>query len=138
MTEVKEDDPSIQDDDGLLRRVPNWPNMVKLDKNTNTYRPTSVCFSDQKTNNLEVSITLQKPLHENGGADPDAIKNYPNFGLARIPAGFVRNNLNHKQIVTSEPTEDDPYHGLIVGTKDSNTKRTMAKAATLLINPKID
>jgi hypothetical protein len=29
MSEEKEDDLTITDDDGLLRRVPNWPNMVK-------------------------------------------------------------------------------------------------------------
>ncbi len=137
MTVTKEDDPSIEDDDGLLRRVPNWPNMVKLDQNLNKYRPSSVCFSDKVTRDLEVSITLQRPLHENGGSDSDTIKNYPEFGLAHLPAGLVRNSLNHKQIVVAVPTEDDSYHGLIVGTKDSKTKRAMAKSATLLIEPTI-
>ena len=29
MSDEKDDDLTITDDDGLLRRVPNWPNMVK-------------------------------------------------------------------------------------------------------------
>ena len=45
MAEENEDDVTIEDPDGLLRRVPNWPNMFKLDKNMNAYRPTSLCLS---------------------------------------------------------------------------------------------
>lgn len=135
MVDEREDDPSIADEDGLLRRVPNWPNMVKFDHNLATYRPSSVCFSDRDTNDLEVSITLQRQLLESGGNEADAIKNHPGFGLACIVAGFVRNDLNHKQIVLSEPVDIDPFHGLVVGIKDSKTKSAMAKCAVLLINP---
>ena len=99
MAAEREDDPSIEDQDGLLRRVPDWPNMIKLDKNLNTYRPSSVCFSDKETNDLEVSMSLQRQLLEDGGIEADAIKDHPGFGLARILAGFVRNDHNHQQVV---------------------------------------
>ncbi len=73
MSDEKDDDLTITDDDGLLRRVPNWPNMVKYDENINAYRTTSVCFSDPETKDREVSISLEKDLLDSGNEHTDLI-----------------------------------------------------------------
>jgi hypothetical protein len=56
MDETNDDDLSIEDNEGLLRRVPNHPNMVKFDPNINAYRPSSACFCDRETQDREVSV----------------------------------------------------------------------------------
>lgn len=135
MSDEKDDDLTITDDDGLLRRVPNWPNMVKYDENINAYRTTSVCFSDPGTKDREVSISLEKDLLDSGNEHTDLITNHPGFGLAKIIASFARNDLTPKQIINRNPTEDDPFHGLIIGDKTKKTKRDLAKNAELLFDP---
>lgn len=133
MTDVVEDDLTIEDDEGLLRRVPNWPNMVKFDSNLNSLRASSACFSDRETNDVEVSVTLEKPLQESGGNHYDVISSLPGFGLARLLVGFARSK---EQIINKRPTGDDPHHGLIIGNKNKRTKTALAKNSVLVIKPK--
>ena len=132
MTDEVEDDLTIEDDEGLLRRVPNWPNMVKFDSNINSFRATSACFSDRDTSDVEVSITLEKPLQESGGNHHDVISDMPGFGLARLLAGFARSK---GQVINQRPTDDDPHHGLIIGDKNKRTKTALAKNSVLIIMP---
>lgn len=136
MAEDIQDDLTIQDTDGLLRRVPNWPDMVKYDDNLKAYRLSSQCFSDRSTRDREVSVTLERPLLDGGGKYEDAIATMPDFGLARLDAGFVRHNLEPAQKIRREPTDNDPHHALVVGQKNTRAKKDMAKAATLIIQPK--
>ena len=137
MVDKPEDDTAIKDEEGLLRRVPNWPNMCKLDKNLNVYRPSSACFSDPATNDSEVSITLEQSLISSGGKVDDAIAGHPEFGLVRVIAGFVRKGLNFNQIIAKSPTDADPHHGLIIGKKNRATKKGLAKNSVVIINPKM-
>lgn len=134
MPEDIQDDISIDDTDGILRRVPNWPDMVKFDANLNTYRATSACFSD-KAGSKELSITLERPLLESGQTHQHAIVHEPKFGLARLTAGFVRHQIQPAQKLVREPTEKDVFHGLVVGEKSKQAKKAMAKAAVLVIRP---
>lgn len=135
MSDEFEDDSSIEDEDGLLRRIPNWPSMLKYDKNLGSYRPSSVCFSDRE-GGTQLSITLKRLLLEAGGKIEDAIATFPHgFGVACLTAGFVRNEVSPSQIVIRQPTCEDPYHGLVVGEKSKSTRKTMAKNATILIQP---
>ncbi len=136
MAEENEDDVTIEDLDGILRRVPNWPDMFKLDKNMNAYRPTSACFTD-KDGGKKLSVTLERPLLDGGGTHKDAIAIEPKFGLARIEAGFVRHNVVPAQKIQREPTGTDLYHALIIGEKDKRARKAMAKAAQLIITPEI-
>lgn len=133
MTDERVDDPSIKDDDGLLRRVPNQPSMFKIDKNTNKKRLSSVCFRDNATKNREVSVTLEQPLLESGKTHDDALNGFENFGLARIKAGFVRHGLSQPQIVAKDPTPEDPHHGLVIGEKSKKTLSAIASSAEILI-----
>lgn len=136
MPENIDDDITIEDNDGILRRVPNWPDMIKFDKNMNAYRATSACFSD-KDDGKELSITLEQPLLDSGATLQDAIAGDPRFGLARLTAGFVRHAIAPAQKLLRAPTQDDPYHGLVIGEKSKKAKKALAKAATLVIQPKI-
>jgi len=129
-----EDDSTVEDDHGLLRRIPNLPNMVKWDSNLKAYRPSSLCFSD-RDGGIELSITLEQPLLSSGGSHHDAIIKMPGFGLARLNAGFVRHEMNPPQIINRAPTPEDPHHGLVIGSKSKKAKSSMAKAAVLIIEP---
>jgi len=138
MTDETVDDLSITDDEGLLRRVPNQPNMVKYDENIKAYRPTSVCFCDRETKDKELSITLEKSLTDSGERTESATQNNPGFGLARLLTGVVRDNITPQQIITRAPTDADPHHGLIIGDKTKSTKKNLAKQAVLIITPQLD
>ena len=129
------DDLTIEDADGLLRRVPNSPTMFKFDDNLKIYRPTSACFSD-KDGGVALSVTLERPLLEGGGAHQDAILVDQNFGLARLEAGFVRHNVSPPQKIIRAPVDEDEHHALVVGEKSKAAKKAMAKAAKLVIQPK--
>lgn len=137
MPEDIQDDTSILDNDGILRRVPNWPDMVKFDANLNQYRATSACFSD-KNDGKELSITLERPLLESGHTHQDAVANQPKFGLARLTAGFLRHQILPAQKLVSNPTVEDAFHGLVIGKKDKQAKKAIAKAAVLVIKPTLD
>lgn len=130
------DDETILDDEGLLRRVPNWPNMVKFDQNKQEMRPTSACFSD-KDDGIELSVTLEKPHCDNGGTYESAAK-VNGFGLAKVKAGKARNITDPAQKIARNPTADDPHHGLVVGRKNKTAKRKLAMAAKLVIEPSLE
>lgn len=137
MSENYEDDVSIEDEEGLLRRVPNQPNMVKFDENINAYRPSSACFCDRQTNDLEVSVTLEQPLLDDGETHEFAIKDYPEFGVAQFLTAVARYQVTPNQIIRRDPTDDDPYHGLVVGYKTRVTRRQLAKKSTMVIKPQL-
>lgn len=134
MAEDIQDDISINDNDGILRRVPNWPGMVKFDANMNAYRATSACFSD-KGGGKELSITLERPLLDSGHTHQYAIAQDPKFGLARLAVAFVRHEIVPAQKLISSPTADDAFHGLVIGEKNKQAKKALAKAAVLVIEP---
>lgn len=136
MADELEDDLTIHDADGLLRRVPDSPCMVKYDDNLKAYRPSSLCFSDRSTCDREVSVTLERPLLDGGGKQEDAIADMPDFGLARLEAGFVRHEVVPAQKIRRAPTGKDQHHALVIGEKDKRAKKEMAKAASLVIKPK--
>ncbi|MFD3390073.1 hypothetical protein [Alteromonas macleodii] len=128
------DDESIADVDGLLRRVPNWPNMTIRCQQTGQLRATSACFKDRATENREVSVTLEKELLQANKTHQDAAK-VEGFGLAKVEAGFVRNNLSQRQIINRDPIEDDPHHALIIGDKTNKDLSKISRNSVLLIEP---
>lgn len=132
-----EDDASIDDNDGLLRRILNRPIMLKFDENLNIIRPSSACFTD-RGDGQELSVTLERPLLDSGMKHTDAIAGNAGFGLARLCAGFVRHNLKPAQAIVREPTSEDPFHALIAGKKEKKAAKKMALAATILIQPTIE
>ncbi|MBL4865286.1 MAG: hypothetical protein JKY67_02795 [Pseudomonadales bacterium] len=131
-----EDNINVADEDRLLRRIPNNPNMLKFDQSTQTVRPSSAAFKD-RTDGRELSVTLEKQLLEDGNVHEYAIRNFEGFGLAAIGVKFVR-SLKPAQFVIADPTPDDPYHALIVGDKKNRTFKELSKASTLLIKPALE
>lgn len=119
----------------LLRRVPNWPDMCKFDPGLGRHRPTSACFADVATADVSMSFSLEEPRLQDGGAVSDVIASNPGFGVARLGSNVVREQLSTPQSIVVDPTEDDPYHCLVVGAKSKKDKRKMAKESELVINP---
>ena len=137
MSHNKSDDQSISDEDHLLRRLPPFPNLVKQDHNNGgVFRLTSAVFTDRETNNVEVSATHKEGLESIG--EPSVAALTPKqiddgWGLASISCGFLRHEL--KQIIATDPTDEDPFHKLIVGTKTKSILREMAKRAVIEYEP---
>lgn len=136
MTAARRDDESILDEDGLLRRVPHWPNMTKFCHQTGTLRPSSACFKDKGTGDTEVSVTLENDLLASGKTHNDATQ-MQGFGLAKLNAGFARTKLSNVQIINRSPEELDPHHALVIGDKTSRDLKKLAQAAELIIPPDI-
>ena len=105
-TRVFEDDPSIPEDERLLRRIPrSW---VDWDEHGNA-AISSAAFKDE-----ELSVNLESGMAGDGRPLRDAILNYPGYGLAAVTAGHAR-SLN--QAVARDPLPEDPAHGVVYGQK---------------------
>lgn len=96
------DDPTINDEDGLLRRIPPWD--APIDKQGQR-RLSSGLFSPSSIPNYGISVDLERDQRA-GGIDPLAILP-EGYGLARLTAGQIR-AVGLK--VGKSPTEDNPYH----------------------------
>ncbi|WLQ12098.1 hypothetical protein O5O45_20445 [Hahella aquimaris] len=134
----RDDDPSILNEENLLRRVPSWPIMFKFDHNRNTHRLTSAIFSDSETNDVEISTTHKEKLLDSNKQLQDALgetRKKEGWGLVAINCGDLRNQISPPQKLVADPTEDDPFHTLIVGKKSKSVKRKMVDMVTTLIAP---
>ena len=132
MSEVV-DDITIQDEHGLLRRVPYWPNMYKFDHNLGVHRPTSACFGDRETNDIEVSVSTEYELLQSGGSYVDLItEGSKGFGIARFIAEVPRKQVDPTQKITRNPTDTDVYHALVVGDKPKRVKKALVKSSIIV------
>jgi hypothetical protein len=125
------DDPTIENDDWLWRRIRNRPEWYAQNPD-GSYRLSSVAFLDTYTN--EVSVDQAKlTMREK------ALRLDQDDGLAQIKAGLPR-SLQH--IVSADPEPDNPAHALIcppntlTSGQRKSSARTMAKAAEWLVLPK--
>jgi len=125
----------IDYDGSLLRRVPNWPNMHIYDVKLGRLRPTSACFSDPETNDVEMSFSLEKPLLDSGGCCENLVSKLPGFGVASLNSDFARTKLSVVQEILGDPTDEDPYHCLLVGGKSKKDKKLMAKSSLMVVSP---
>ena len=129
----KNDDRTILDDHGLLRRVPANPDMSKFDYNLGQTRPTSVAFRD-RNGSRELSITLEHDLIAGGGQHSEALEpDQADAGLVRLRANFVRNHLSQPQSLCREPTDLDPHHGLVCGDKSRRDLKDMARNCEVVL-----
>jgi hypothetical protein len=132
----KNDDVTILDEDALLRRIPNWPDMVRRDQVSGQYRPTSASFADRDTGDREISVTHEANLLAANCTHMDALNGNQEFGLASIHAGFPRKQISTPQAIARDPIDSDPHHCLIIGNKSKADKRALAKQCALIIIPK--
>lgn len=98
----------IDDEDCLLRRVANRPDLVKRDGDV--VRPSSVAFRPAGLDD-KISVEIRKLLKE--PSDPlSTLADHPDHGLVEFRAGLPRSlGLD----VEHDPLPDNDAHGNIVG-----------------------
>jgi hypothetical protein len=109
--EAPADDPSITDDDDLLRRVPNVPHMLST-QGDGTIRITSAALIRKGERGCSVSVRTRLP-------NPDAPveildEHQQRWGIATCTAGVARNGGEHH--VTGVPEPNNPAHAEITPT----------------------
>jgi hypothetical protein len=102
-----QDDRSINDDAGLLRRVhPNW---VVADGNTGGRRVSSAAFRDPA-----LSVDIEPILVAQGLDWQFTLKAHAGYSLVRFPAGSAREK---GLSVVSKPLPGNPAHAEVLGKK---------------------
>jgi hypothetical protein len=109
--EAPPDDPSIVDEDNLLRRVPSQPRMVSQEGDGKV-RVTSAALIRRGERGCSVSVQTRLP-------NPDApleilTDHQETWGVAACTAGTARNGGEHNVIGRPEP--DNPAHAEIIPT----------------------
>lgn len=125
----------VQDEDSLLRRVANSPNMMKREGEVT--RPSSAAFKPHDEDGA-VSVDIRKLL-VNPGEPMDVLAELPEHGLVEIYAGKVREvGLD----VVHQPLPQNPAHGNIVGLQgmgksgQRRAQRELALAAVWVCQPR--
>lgn len=110
--EFQDDRNTIRDGDRLLRRIdPNY-HLVEDASGVGRRLSTGAFKNTKHTNSM--SVNLQKLL----ARPTDALLGYEGHYLVAFTAGFVR-GLRPPQGVTHAPTQGDPSHGEVWGSKNS-------------------
>ena len=123
-----QDDPTISDDDVLLRRIPR--NQYVVDpKSSDGIRPTSGAFDDS-SDGSPMSMTLAS---ECAGPPEALIADMVGAGVAAVCVELVR---SLGQGVVRDPTPDDPGHVLVFGVKPKRSfGRRLAKESGWAVKP---
>jgi hypothetical protein len=123
------DDPSILDEDLLLRRImPSW---WGFDHNLGAIRPTSQAFDDHRSG-TPMSVHLLAVLEQQGLSATAILEGHTGFALASITAGLVR---QYGQGIRRMPLEADPAHAEVFGRKTQAVRRALAKHAVWIVQP---
>lgn len=128
--EASEDDPSISDDDNLLRRVPNVPHMVAA-QSDGTIRVTSAALIRRGERGCSVSV--QSRLH-NPEEPLDVLADFPEtWGLVATPAGTARNQGERR--VVGRPEDGNRAHAEVIpnATSRKEQKRSLKALAEQMI-----
>jgi hypothetical protein len=122
---IFEDDPTISNDERLLRRI--HPSHVDWDADGQP-NISSAAFKA-----VELSVNLASVMEKAGRNPNDTLLGQAGFGLAAITAGQAR--AQH-QLVVRDPTEEEPAHGLVCGEKKrGNICRKLRDGAHWLVAP---
>jgi hypothetical protein len=115
---------SIKNEDFLLRRIPINPSYIKPDGSI-----TSFAFSLKKDEN-GISTDLERlTTHD------ISISDKTKFRLAKISAGFIRNEVNDGIDCKHDPIPDNYAHALIVslsGKISDSKSRRMSRNAVIV------
>lgn len=124
----------IEDEDSLLRRVANSPDMMKRDGDVT--RPSSAAFKPHDEDGA-VSVDVRKLL-ANPAEPLSVLADLPEHGLVEIYAGKVREvGLD----AVHEPLPKNPAHGNIIGlgamgkSGQRRAQRELALAAVWVCQP---
>jgi hypothetical protein len=124
-----EDDRTILDEHHLWRRIPKWH--LAPDQNARGIRVSSAAFDDDPDGN-PMSVVLGDELLSSGRAAEEALRGLPEFGLVSITAALAR---ERGQKIIRAPSDDEPAHALVVGSKTRSVMKAFARAATWVIPP---
>lgn len=128
-----QDDPSIMDDDGLLRRVPIQPAQIIWDDNLKQQRPSSAAFKDHP-NGSPMSIALQPVLSELNLPVQSVLSGYETtHALVMFTADVARKN--GQGVARAPLPPSDPAHGVVFGPKTQKVRQSLAKAAVWVVPP---
>jgi hypothetical protein len=123
------DDLSILSDHLLWRRInPQW---VVQDDNIGGVRPSSAAF-ENSPDGTPMSVVLGTEVLRDGGKPSDLLAGHAGYSVAALTAVQVREK---QQGIAREPTQTDPKHALVFGTKTKSIKRAFSKLATWVIPP---
>lgn len=122
------DDPAIEDDAALWRRVP--PQWVVLDENTGEFRPSSAAFRDSNSGS-PMSILIEEIVRATNRVAADVLIAYASHSLCTFSAGTAR-SLN-QGIATRPEVLGEPAHGFVVGRKTGSVRTKFSKASRWVI-----
>ncbi len=138
---IYQDDPSILDDDILLRRVPiHQSSQIVWDANKNQWRPSSAAFRDHPNrdhpNGPAMSVALQAVLGTMGLPPQHALVGYEEtHALAAFKTTVARQN---GQGIARDPLPEDPAHGVVFGNKPRAVSKALASASHWVVSPSLD
>lgn len=124
-----DDDPTVSDDERLLRRVP--PQLIVWNENIRARQVSTGAFSNS-SDGSGMSVSLAGVLKAACLPEENVIRGYDGFGLVAIKAGLAR---AQSQGVTRVPTETDPSHAEVVGKKTRAVKQAFKREATWIVCP---
>ena len=129
MTAGLTDDPTIEDEAALWRRIPPWH--FVFDTNLRRWRPSSAAF-DNDPDGQPMSVLLGEEV-TGAGRDPvSVLSGHTGFALAAVAAGLTR---ACGQAVVRDPLPGEPAHALVVGPKPKSVQRRLAKSAVWVVPP---
>jgi hypothetical protein len=121
------DDPSIANSEDVLRRIPPRHQPPPHAE----FRPFSSAFYDDEDGH-PMSVYLAKGITELGQTVDVVMEGHEGYALVAINVGVLR---DLSQILVRAPTNNEPYHALVVGAKTQGVRRRMAKASRWVIEP---
>ena len=126
-SDPRSDDPSINNEVGLYRRV--HPKFLVPDENRDCIRLTSGAFQGTET-----SVALGDDLDRLGIPPELILVGYEERGYALVvlPAGAAR---QAEQAVCRDHKPDDETHGLIAGKKTGSKQRALARSSAWVVAP---
>jgi hypothetical protein len=130
------DDPTIADEEILLRRVPS--RQLHWDPERGRYRPSSAAFDDDNEGD-PMSVYLNSTMQALGlEAERTLDDQEPGFGVAGVFARVVR---DEEQVVCRDPDPGppfhicDPAHGLVAGAKSTKRRSRVGRQFFWVVEP---
>jgi hypothetical protein len=123
------DDPSVLDDQRVIRRIP--PIWRVVDHNNNSWRVSSAAFANS-SDGSPTSVSLETEMPPLGQIASRMEQQFPGYSLAALTVAVARANA---QGVQRDPTAEDPSHALLFGKKTDGIKSRLAKACVWVFHP---
>lgn len=129
-SDAPEDDPSIDDETELYRRVPpaHWKRVG------DEYVVRDSAFKNHPNPEMKrMSVVLGDTL-EQASRNPESVRSadQKNYGVVAIRARIVR---EHEQVIERSPQPNEPAHGDVYGEKPTGRRKKLVAAAEWIVYP---